>query len=192
MYPPTDIEDFGNVKTKNKGYFFYPSRINNPKRQDLLIKAWKEFIKKHSKEKLIIAGSLENENYFNKIRKLAGETKNVEIKTNLSQKELLILYKECKAVIFVPFMEDFGIVPFEALSLGKPLIAVDKGGYVRLIGNIPQYYRIRELFSEEEMIKEINRVMEIFLKSKIIPKKIKYPQYNAHNFINNLNKILEQ
>ncbi len=185
-----EIEDSKNIKTKNGGYFLYPSRINKPKRQDLLIKSWKEFIQKHPNEKLIIAGSLENRKYYEEIKKLAEKTKNVYIKTNLDKREFLKLYKECKAVIFIPFLEDFGIVPFEALALGKPLIAVDKGGYVKLIEGIPQYYKIREMFSEEKMIKEINKTLEMFLKSKIMPRKIKNISYNTHNFINNLNRAL--
>jgi glycosyltransferase involved in cell wall biosynthesis len=89
-------------------------------------------------------------------------------------------------------MEDFGIVPFEALALGKPLIAVDKGGYTRLIEKIPQYYRIKELFSEDKMIKEINKTLEIFLKSNIKPKKIYINEISTQNFINNLNEVLKQ
>lgn len=191
IYPPTDIEDIKEIKSNNKNYFLYPSRINTPKRQDLLINAWKIFVEKHPDEKLIIAGSLENKKYFEKLKKISEETKNIEIRTNLNKKDFLKLYKECKAVIFIPFMEDFGIVPFEALSLGKSLIAVDKGGYVKLIEQIPQYYKIRELISEDKMIKEINKVMEIFLKSKIKPKKIKNLNYSTHNFINNLNETLQ-
>ncbi|HPD81840.1 MAG TPA: glycosyltransferase [Candidatus Pacearchaeota archaeon] len=191
VYPPTDIENLKEIKTKNLGYFLYPSRINTPKRQDLLIKSWETFEKKHPNEKLIIAGSLENEKYYEKIKKLAESSRNIEIKTNLNKKEFLKLYKECKAVIFVPFMEDFGIVPFEALALGKPLIAVNKGGYVKLIEKTPQYYPIKELFYEDKMIKEINRVLESFMTSKIVPKKIENIAYNTNNFINNLNKILK-
>jgi len=192
VYPPSDIKNIENIKTKIGDYFLYPSRINIPKRQDLLIKSWNVLVKKHPNEKLIIAGSLEDKKYYEKIKKSAEKMKNIEIKTNLSREEILKLYKGCKAVIFIPFMEDFGIVPFEALAFGKPLIAVDKGGYVKLIEKIPQYYKIRELFSEEKMVKEINRVMDIFLKSKIIPKKICINEVSTQNFINKLNKILEQ
>jgi glycosyltransferase involved in cell wall biosynthesis len=192
IYPPSDIKNFRNIKTKIGDYFLYPSRINSPKRQDLLIKSWEVFVKKHPYEKLVIAGSLENKKYYEKIKDLARKTKNIEIKTGLSDDAFQKLYRECKAVIFVPFMEDFGIVPFEALALGKPLIAVDKGGYTKLIEKVPQYYRIKELFSEEKIIKEINRTMEMFLKSKIKPKKIYIDEISTQNFINNLNEVLKQ
>jgi len=191
VYPPSDIRNIKEIKIKKGNYFLYPSRINVPKRQDLLIKSWKVFSKKHPSEKLVIAGSLEDKKYYEKLKTLAEDSGNIEIRTNLSHEEILRLYKECKAVIFIPFIEDYGIVPFEALAFGKPLIGVDKGGYVKLIEKTPQYYKIKEMYYEDKMIKEINRVLEIFLKSKIIPKKIKNIQYNTHNFIKNLNKILE-
>ena len=190
IYPPSTPKDVKDSDIKNKNYFLYPSRINNPKRQDLLIKAWKKFSKKHPNEKLVIAGNLESKKYYEEVIKLSKGIKNIEIKINLNNEEFLKLHKECKAVIFIPFMEDFGIVPFEALALGKPLIAVDRGGYYRLIEKIPQFYKIRELFSEEKMIKEIDSVLEKFLKSNIKPKKIKNLAPSTHNFINNLNKVL--
>lgn len=190
IYPPTEIKYIENIKTKNNGYFFYPSRINNPKRQDLLVKSWKVFSEKHPDEKLIIAGSMENKKYYNHIKKLSENIPNIEIKTNINNNDFLRLYKECKAVIFIPFMEDFGIVPFEALAFGKPVIAVDKGGYVKLIEKVPQYFKIKETSSEKDMIKEINNTLEIFLRSKITPKKITNLSYNTNNFIKNISKTL--
>ena len=191
VYPPTDINRTEKIKTQRKNYFLYPSRINPPKRQDLLIKAWKIFSKKHPNEKLIIAGNLENKKYYQELKRLSEGFKNIEIKTNLNNNDFLKLYEESKAVIFVPFMEDFGIVPFEALSLGKPLIAVDKGGYYDLVKKIPQYYPIKEVYSEDKMIIEINKTLENFMKSRVKPKKITNLVSNTTNFINKISEILE-
>lgn len=191
IYPPTDINEKEKRESRIKNYFLYPSRINPPKRQDLLIKSWKIFSEKHPDEKLVIAGNLENKKYYQEIKKLSEGFNNIEIKTNLNNSDFLKLYEESKAVLFIPFMEDFGIVPFEALILGKPLIAVDKGGYYDLIKKIPQYYPIKELYSENKMINEINLVLESFLKSKIKPKKINNLVPNTNNFINKINEILK-
>jgi glycosyltransferase involved in cell wall biosynthesis len=38
------------------------------------------------------------------------------------------LYRDCTALLFTAFNEDWGIVPLEAMATGKPVIAVDKGG----------------------------------------------------------------
>ena len=192
IYPPIDIDNFSKLKTKKGDYFLYVSRFNPPKRQDILIKAWKKFVEKNPHQKLILAGNIENKKYFEKVKKLANETKNIEIKTNLNEKEIMDIYANCYAVVFVPFMEDFGIVPFEALATGKPLIAMDKGGYVKLITKNQQFYPIREGFTEQEMIKNINETLENFIKSKNIPKKIKLDEFSSKSFINKIEKVFTQ
>ena len=192
IYPPIDVKKLNKLKIKKGNYLLYLSRINNPKRQDLLLKAWAEFIKKHPKEKLILAGNIENKKFFEKVQKLAKETKNVEIKINPNEKEVLELYKNCKAVIFVPYNEDFGMIPFEALALGKHLIAVNKGGFAKLIEKVPHYHQIKEKENEREMIKEINNAFEKFLKSKIKAKKIKNLGNNIHKFKKEIEKVLIQ
>ena len=189
IYPPVNVEKFNKLKTNEGNYFLYVSRFNKPKRQDVLLKSWKIFSKNHPQYKLVLAGNIENEKYFNEVKKLANETKNVEIKTNLNEIEIMNLYANCLAVVFVPFIEDFGIVPFEALATGKSLIAVDRGGYVQLINKNKQFHKIKEVPSEEEMINEINIGLEKFLKSKVVPKKINLEEVSSTNFIKKLEEI---
>jgi glycosyltransferase involved in cell wall biosynthesis len=181
IYPPASI-DIITKKTENKNYFLYPSRINKPKRQDIFVKAWNIFIEEHPNEKLIIAGSLEDKKYYEQVKKLIKKPENIKIKFNLKDSEFTKLYQECKAVIFIGFMEDFGIVPFEALAYGKPLIAVNKGGYFDLIKDIPQYYKIEENLNEEIFIKNIIHSLNSFLRSKIKPKKIILKKVSLENY----------
>ena len=132
VYPPVDLAKFNGKQKKQikEKYFLYVSRFNLPKRQDILIKAWKKFHEINPDYNLILVGNPENKNYFRKIQNMANKVSNVERKTKVDDKKLLELYSNCEGVVFVPFLEDFGIIPFEALAMGKPLIAVDKGGYV--------------------------------------------------------------
>jgi len=190
IHPPIEVDKFKKLKIKKGDYFIYISRYHPMKRQDILIKAWSEFTKKHPKYKLILMGNIENKKYFKYIKKLAFKTKNIEIRTNVQNKELLKLLAGCLAGIFIPFIEDFGIVPFEILATGKPFIAVNKGGYVDLIKEIPQVTLINEKYNEKEMIKETGRGLERFLKSKVKSKKIIIEKISSQNFIRKLNKIL--
>ncbi|MEM4640996.1 MAG: glycosyltransferase [Candidatus Pacearchaeota archaeon] len=191
VYPPVNIEKFRKIKIKKGDFFLYPARFNMSKRQDILLKAWEKFVKKYPNYKLILVGNIENKKYFEKIKKEANEILNVEIKTNISDKELLKLYAGCLAVIFIPFMEDFGIVPFEAMVVGKPLIAVNKGGYVNLI---KKYYNSNTVWikeNEKNFVENIMESLEKFFKKNPVGKKISLIEINDKNFAKKIDYILE-
>jgi glycosyltransferase involved in cell wall biosynthesis len=199
VYPPIDVKKFTKLKIKTGNFFIYPARFGMAKRQDLLLDAWKDFVNKHPEYSLILVGSLENKKYFEKIKKMAKEIKNVEIKINISDKELSQLYSNCLAVIFVPFMEDFGLVPFEAIAAGKPLIAIDKGGYVNLIKNLSSVIFAKEKIDFYKTKREICKALENFIKKKryfvIMGKKNrKYIQklgLDSKTFARKIDEILE-
>jgi len=190
IYPSINLKRFDDVKPKKGDYFLYVSRFNTPKRQDLLIKAWNIFSKNNPNEKLILAGYPENKKYFKRIKKIAEKSKNVLVKSKLNEEETLELFSNCKAVISVHFMEDFGITPFEALASGKPIIAMDIGGYIELLEKNPQFYKIKEASSKKGLIKEINIGLEKFLKSKIVPKRIIFDELKTSNFIKEFDEAI--
>lgn|SRR3989344_1911436 len=162
VYPPTSILG-KNIGRETQNYFLYVSRFNYNKRQDVLLDAWREFMKEYKNYKLILAGSVEGKGYFEKINQVAKEVGNVEIKTNLSDSELKKLYSGCSAVLFVSYLEDFGIVPFEAMSFGKALIAVDGGGYMDLAKKYKGLIKLKEKFDNKEMSEEILNGLRYFV-----------------------------
>ena len=166
VHPPVKLDKFLQAKIVSGNYFFYPSRFNKPKRQELLIDAWRIFQESHPKENLILAGSVENQEYLNYLKKKA-EGLRIMFMPNVSDDEMIDFYARCKAGIFIPLVEDWGIVPFEFMSLGKPLIAVDRGGYISLVKDYPLYFPIIERIDDYLMIQEINTTLERFLQEKI-------------------------
>lgn len=60
-----------------------------------------------------------------KIQRMAGP--HIKVFGRVSEAFLWECYKRCRALVF-PGIEDFGIVPVECLSSGKPVIGVDAGG----------------------------------------------------------------
>ncbi|MDE1848637.1 MAG: glycosyltransferase [Nanoarchaeota archaeon] len=185
VYPPLSLSEF---KTgEDKKYFLYVSRLNPPKRQDVLIEAWKIFSEKHKEFKLVIIGTPENERYYRELLKSSAGIRSIEVKPYVSDKDLRTLYSHCTAGLFIGYQEDFGIVPLEILSSGKPLIAVDEGGYVELVKNHPHFHAIKERHTREEMIREIATELESFLKKRF-PKKVE--KIKVKSFINEMDQIL--
>jgi glycosyltransferase involved in cell wall biosynthesis len=192
IYPPVKTEKFATAKLGIKNYFFYPSRFNKPKRQELLIDAWRAFEKKHPGEVLVLAGSVEKSEYYEYLKKKA-EGLHIIFRPNISDEEMIDLYANCKAGIFVPFVEDWGIVPFEFLALDKPLIAVDRGGYMALVKNHPLFFPIIERVDNYLMIEEINKTLELFLNTTIVNrKKYKVPIPSEKEFTSKIDKILKR
>jgi len=67
--------------------------------------------------------------YEKKIVKMVEKTPNVEWVGRVSEKELINLYAHAKGVIQTAIDEDFGLVPIEAFAAGKPVFAVNEGGF---------------------------------------------------------------
>jgi glycosyltransferase involved in cell wall biosynthesis len=113
-------------------YFLYPSRISPNKRQDYAIRAFNHFKRQVKGYKLIIAGAVSEDkfyqNYYKKLVALANGVGYVEIITDASDKRLAHLYSNCTAVLFTPLNEDYGLVPIEGMASYKPVIAVNEGG----------------------------------------------------------------
>jgi len=165
IYPGADI----NLEPKNQeNYFLYISRIGMAKRQEILLYAWKTFSKKYKDYKLILAGGLENKNYYRKLLKIIKvfNLKNVEIRTNLPSEKIKELHEHSLCEIQVPFMEDFGIVPLEAVAAGKYLINVYPSGNYELLKDFPGIYWIKERIDNIKIAKEVYRAMEYFVKNQ--------------------------
>ena len=79
-------------------------------------------------------------------------------------------------------------MPLEILSAGKPLIAVNEGGYVDLIKNNPLFFKIKEKHSNKDMIEEVEKRLEDFIKTK---HKKAYKEIKTKDFIEEMKQILK-
>ncbi len=121
IYPPvvtTSSSNNTNRSYDGENFYLYVGRLSAYKNVDVAIKACNKL-----KLPLKVAGTGREED---KLRQIAGPT--VEMLGFVSNSELSKLYSNCKAVIFPVSEEDFGIVPVEAMSYGKPVIALRGGG----------------------------------------------------------------
>jgi len=121
IYPPVELPNTqnysGTQSPSHSKHFLVVSRLLRYKRIDLAIEAANRL-----GVSLKIVGTGEEEK---RLKKIAGPT--IEFLGFVGDDKLSSIYSDCQAVIF-PTDEDFGIVPVEAMSFGKPVIAFDKGG----------------------------------------------------------------
>ncbi len=113
-------------------YFLYPSRISPNKRQDYAIRAFSIFKRQVKGYRLVLVGAVSKDrfyhNYYKNVAALAKAVGDVDIITDADEKRLRGLYANCTAVLYTPMNEDYGLVPLEGMSSGKPIIGVREGG----------------------------------------------------------------
>lgn len=104
-------------------YYLIVSRLIPYKRIDLAVEVFRHL----PHERLVIVGD-------GRDRPILQErsSPNVLFVGRQSQEQILELLRGCKAFIF-PGLEDFGIAPVEALSVGRPVIAYQGGGVLDTI-----------------------------------------------------------
>lgn len=114
--PPVRCNMF-NISEIDKDYYLVLSRLVGYKRFDLAVQACSQL----GKKLVVIGEGPEKE----KLEKLANE--NVTFLGRQPDDVVKKYMSECKALLF-PGEEDFGIVPVESQSCGRPVIAYGKGG----------------------------------------------------------------
>ncbi|MBX7066581.1 MAG: glycosyltransferase family 4 protein [Parachlamydiales bacterium] len=117
IYPPVDLQFF-REESKKDDYYLTASRMVPYKRVDLIVEA---FAKMPEKKLVVIGDGPE----WKKVKEKAG--KNVELMGYQSDDVLKAHMQKAKGFVFAA-VEDFGIVPVEAMASGTPVIAFAKGG----------------------------------------------------------------
>jgi len=144
IYPPVDFSAFSKFQrlasSKKKSlnansldansYFLVVSRLVASKNVDVVV----QVCAKLGLPLKVVGTGREMAN----LKKLAisnvkFQMSNVEFLGDVSDKELISLYQNCRAVIFAASQEDFGLVPVEAMAASKPVIANAEGGVLESV-----------------------------------------------------------
>jgi len=120
IHPPVDLVDF--EPTKKEDFYVAVGRLIPYKRFDLVVEAFNALKKPL---KIIGVG-----NQMKSLMKQAGSR--VEFLGKVSEDDLQNYYRRARGLIF-PQIEDFGIVPLEAMAQGTPVIAYAQGGALETV-----------------------------------------------------------
>lgn len=118
VHPPVDTDGFTpDTSVPREDFFLLAGRLVPYKRPDLAVQA-----ARRADLPLVVAGDGRS---MAQCRTLAGPR--TTFLGRVSHAELLDLHRRARAVL-MPGVEDFGIVPVEAMSTGTPVIALGEGG----------------------------------------------------------------
>lgn len=118
--PPVDLERFA-ISETHDDYYLCAGQITPYKRIEIAVDACTRLNKR-----LIVVGDGATE----ALKQRAGPT--VEFVGRAKDTDLERYLSRCRALIF-PGLEDFGIVPLEAMACGRPVIAYGRGGAVETV-----------------------------------------------------------
>lgn len=124
IYPPVNVSA-GYLAANAEDFYLVVGQFIDYKRMDLAISACTRL-----NRRLHVVG--EGEQYA-RLRKLAGPS--IRFCGPLCDADLHKEYAKCRALLF-PGEEDFGMVPVEALSFGRPVVAYGRGGVTETVTGI--------------------------------------------------------
>jgi len=124
IYPPVETSA-GSTSAAPGDYYLAVGRLVDYKRFDLAVSACAELGRK-----LRVIGDGPQ---YKALRRMPGHT--VEFLGEVSDRVLRENLASCRALLF-PGEEDFGIVPVEAQSFGRPVIAYASGGVLETVRGI--------------------------------------------------------
>jgi glycosyltransferase involved in cell wall biosynthesis len=125
IYPPVDTSRFHCIEYGD--FWLSVNRLYPEKRIELQIDAFRRI----PDEKLVIVGGYAQGDHASgyTTQLYAQLPSNVTILGEVTEPHLLDLYARCKGLICTAMDEDFGLTPLEAMASGKPVIAVNEGGF---------------------------------------------------------------
>ncbi|MCW2064740.1 UNVERIFIED_ORG: glycosyltransferase involved in cell wall biosynthesis [Stenotrophomonas maltophilia] len=150
IHPPVEVDDF-EARAEKQDYYLLLGQLTAYKKADLVMDA---FLR--SGKRLVIIGEGEQ---LAAMR--ARATESVVVLGRQPFSALKEHLANAKALVF-PGVEDFGIVPLEAMASGTPVIAYAKGGALETVIESDDPSAATGLFFHEQSIDAINEAVARF------------------------------
>lgn len=178
IYPPVDVSFYQEVNSKDR-YYITASRFVPYKRIDLIVEA---FSKMPDKKLIVIGDGPE----MAKVKEKAAH--NIELLGYQPDEILRGYLQKAKAFVFAA-VEDFGILPVEAMACGTPVIAFGKGGVCETVisGETGLFYQEQSVHS---LIDAVNECEKLEFDSRLCCKRAEH--FSQKNFNEQFSKFVSE
>ena len=170
IYPPVNIDTF-TLNEKKEDFYLTASRLVPYKKTKLIVEAFNKMPNK----KLVVIGSGEE---YDSIKNIAKA--NIKVLGYQSDEILISTMQKAKGFIYAA-IEDFGIIPIEAMACGTPVIALNEGGTKETVIN-----KITGIHFEEQTQQSIMDAINAFEKLDFNYLNIRKEAIKYTNFENQL------
>lgn len=125
--PPQELPE---VPEGDDGYLLSVGRLDATKRVDLILEA----MALAPAARLVVVGAGQEEARLRALARRLQLDGRAEFRGRVERDELATLYRRCRAVVYVPRDEDYGLVAVEAGRAGKPVVTThDSGGPLEIL-----------------------------------------------------------
>lgn len=159
IHAPVDTSLFS-IQDKQLDYYLMVSALVPYKRVDLAVETFNQVGRR-----LVIIGSGPEEEHLK-----ARAAENIEFLGWESNDVLAKFYANCQALIF-PGIEDFGIVPLEAMASGRPVIAFAEGGALETV--VGKGDKPTGVFFHEQSVEGLTNAIKEFESKRFDPQAIR-------------------
>lgn len=183
VHPPVDTEGYTpDPGVDREDFFLLAGRLVPYKRPDIAITA-----ARRAGVRLVVAG---DGRAAEQCRRLAGD--DTTFLGRVSHEELLRLHRSARALL-MPGIEDFGIVPVEAMATGTPVIALGAGGALDSV--IPELSgQLVAPGTDDEVIESFADALTTFRSSDYDPSRVRgwAEGFSRRNFRNKMRAIVDR
>ncbi len=176
-------------------FFFLPGRIMWTKNVALGIRAFLQYrAVTGSKYELVIAGMVDrkSQEYFDNLQKICSGVDTVKFHLSPTDAEMNDYYRRCSAVLFTAFNEDLGLTPMEAMSHGKPVIAVNKGGPQEIIEHQKTGYLVSDEANDFALAMELMTGNEARMREMGAAGLVRVKQFTWEKFVCEMDSSLDE
>lgn len=157
VYHGIDLEQFNFNPNPEGDYILYFGRVHHDKGTKEAVE-----IAKALEMRLVIAGIIQDQSYFDEFVKPFLKDGEVEYVGSVGKDKRDLLLRNAKLLIHpINFNEPFGLSIVEAMACGTPVVAFNKGSMPELITNGVNGFLVEDSEEAIERIKEIDKINRI-------------------------------